>query len=73
MNPLTMRGLTPLSITGAVLVSTGSPLGANLIWGAVNPLIAWHNFKIAQKEQAALFAVFTLIAWYGILNLGVTL
>lgn len=73
MNPLILKGLTALSIAGAYMISTATPnpLGANLLFGAVNPLLCWHNLKIMQREQAALFAVFALLAWYGILNQGV--
>jgi len=51
------------------MVSFGFPLYANLLWSISNPLIAWHNFRIIQKEQAVLFGVFTVIAWFGVINL----
>lgn len=72
MKPTTLRLLSLFSITGAYMVSTATPnnLGANLIWAAVNPALCWHNFKIGQKEQALLFAVFALLAWSGIYNLS---
>lgn len=59
--------LTRISISGALLVSLGYPLYANLLWSISNPLLAYHNYKIAQNDQAELFIVFTLIAWFGII------
>ncbi len=64
-----IRCLTIASIIGALLVSFGNPFVANLIWSISNPGIAYHNYKIQQKEQAILFSVFTVIAWFGVWNL----
>lgn len=54
---------------GALFVSLGNPLYANLIWSVSNPLMAQYNYKIQQKEQSLLFIVFTIIAWFGVFNL----
>jgi len=69
MNNIYLKVLTGISIIGAIMVSFGFPLYANLLWSISNPLIAWHNFRIIQKEQAVLFGVFTVIAWFGVINL----
>ena len=64
-----IKFLTAASICGAILVSLGDPLFANLIWSFSNPLMAHYNYKIQQKEQAVLFSVFSVIAWFGLINL----
>lgn len=64
-----IKCLTIASIAGALLVSFGNPLVANLIWSISNPGMAYYNYKIQQKEQAILFSVFSLIAWFGVWNL----
>lgn len=58
-----------LSIIGAVMVSLGQPLQANLIWIVTNPILAQYNYRIAQGEQALLFCVFSIIAGFGVVNL----
>lgn len=68
MNNLFIKSLTGISIIGAVLVSLNLPLPANLLWSISNPLMAVYNSGIEQDEQAVLFSVFTLIAWFGVFN-----
>lgn len=68
-----LKALVGLSILGAIMVSLGDPLMANILWSVSNPLIAMHNYGIRQNEQAALFVVFTIIAWLGVINLSITI
>lgn len=69
MNNKSLKILTGMSITGAILVSLGHPLMANILWSISNPLLAIHNYRINQREQANLFTIFTAIAWFGMVNL----
>lgn len=69
MKNIFLKTVTLLSIIGAIMVSLGFPLYANIVWSISNPLMAWHNYRIAQKEQAVLFGVFTGIAWFGVIHL----
>lgn len=61
--------LTVMGILGAVLVSRGYPWVANVLWGISNPLMTVHTWMICEKELSAMFAVYTLISWYGVYNL----
>lgn len=60
--------ITFFSIVGALLVSFNYCLYANLIWSLTNPLLAIHNKRIEQKEQMWLFSIFSIIAWFGVIN-----
>jgi len=61
--------LTIVSVIGAVAVSKGRALTANMIWSVSNPLLAIYNFQLGQVEIAGMFSVYTIIAWYGVYNL----
>ena len=65
-----VRILVVCYICGAILVSLGQPLAANVIWSLSNPILAWHNRGIGQHEQAVMFGTFAVIAWIGVWNLG---
>jgi len=67
MRLIYIKGLTALSLMGAILVSMGNPLCANLAWSISNPLLAVHNYTLRQKEQALLFSAFAVIAWFGVI------
>ena len=61
--------LTIIAICGAISVSLGRPLGANILWIVSNPLMAVYNYRIAEFEMAGMFGVYSFIAVYGIWNL----
>ncbi len=65
----TLDIMTYVSISGAILASYGLPFYANVLWMISNPYMTWYNHSIGQKAQTKLFAVFTVIAFYGVLNL----
>lgn len=67
--PLNLKIITGIAIIGAIATSAGNPLLACILWSVSNPLLAWHNHGIGQKEQYGLFCVFTIIAWVGVVNL----
>ena len=61
--------LTIMGIAGAMYVSRGAPLTANYIWAVSNLGFICHNITIAEYEMASLFAVYEILALYGICNL----
>ena len=63
MNNIYLKILTGISILGAILVSFGYEFQTNVLWSICDPLLAYHNFKLNQKEQGYLFVIFTLAAW----------
>lgn len=58
-----------MAIIGAIYVSLGKPLLANIIWSISNLAIFSYNFVISEYEMAMLFGVYEIIAIYGIYNL----
>ena len=63
-----IKAIILLSIIGALMVSLNFPLMANMIWSFTNPVLAYHNNAIGQKEQALLFSIFAMIALFGVIN-----
>ena len=61
--------LTIMGIAGAMYVSRGAPLTANYIWTVSNLGFICHSIAIAEYELATLFAVYEILAVYGICNL----
>lgn len=74
--PITLSGLGPYvhklsvigSVVGALFVAFNFAFIANVIWAITNPLLVFYNYKIGEKHQADMFAVFALIAIYGVLR-----
>lgn len=64
--------MADVAILGALLVSLGYPLAANIVWMISNPYMVYHNRKINQPEQAKMFIVYCLISIFGIWNLWST-
>ena len=62
--------LTVIAIAGAGAVAKGNALLANVLWAVSNPLVAVYQYQIYEFEMAGMFFVYSLIAWYGIYNLG---
>lgn len=60
---------TIFAIIGAIFVSQNKPLMANFIWAITNIAFIYHNISINQYEMAFLFAIYEIIAVYGIYNL----
>lgn len=65
-----MKAVTCVTLAGAFLNSAGNPFLASIVWSVTNPILAWHNHRIGQKEQSAIFGAFSLLAWYGVVNLS---
>lgn len=61
--------LTIIAVVGAVAVSLGRPLMANIFWICSNPAMAVYNFKHGEIEMAWMFAIYSIIAVYGVWNL----
>lgn len=64
-----LKSLTCMAILAAIMVSLGQPFYGNVIWSISNPLFAWHNRKIGQREQFILFIGFWIITLFGVINL----
>lgn len=60
---------TTMAIIGAIAVARNKALLANIIWSISNPLLVVYNFSTGEIEQSVMFAVFTVVAWYGVYNL----
>lgn len=58
-----------IAIVGALLVSLGEPFWANVLWGFSNPYILYTSYKNKDKVLIEVYAIFTIIAFYGIWNL----
>jgi len=63
--------LTVVAIIGAITVSLGKPLAANILWIVSNPFMAIYNYNIREFEMAWMFVVYSIIALIGIYNLGI--
>ena len=63
--------LTTIAIIGAFTVALGRPLAANMLWLASNPAMALYNYNINEFEMAGMFAVYSMIAVYGVYNLKI--
>ena len=61
--------LTLVAILGAIMVSLGRPLAANVLWFCAQPGLALYNYNNNEIELAAMFTIYSLIAVYGIWNL----
>ena len=62
---------TGMAIIGALAVARNKALFANAIWSISNPLLVGYNYYNGMVEQSIMFAVFTLLAWYGVYNLKI--
>jgi len=60
---------TSLAIIGALAVAKNQAIIANTIWSISNPLLVIYNYFNGEIEQAIMFVIFAIIAWYGIYNL----
>ena len=60
---------TGMAILGALAVAKDKALFANAVWSISNPLLVGYNYYNGMVEQAVMFGVFTLVAWYGVYNL----
>lgn len=58
-----------IAIIGALCVAKNKALAANAVWSISNPALVVYNHSIGQVEQAVMFAMFSLVAWYGVYNL----
>jgi len=58
--------MTYIAIVGAIVVSFGYPLIANIIWLPTNTYLAWYNYKNGQMALARLFIAYDLIAMFGV-------
>lgn len=65
----TIGYMSNLALVGAIFVSFGYPLIANIIWSITNPYLMWYNRKINQPEQAKMFFIYFLITLFGVYNL----
>ncbi len=65
-----LKALTIITLAGAYLNSAGNPYLASIVWSVTNPILCWHNHCIGQKEQSAIFGAFSLLAWWGVMNLA---
>lgn len=63
--------LTIVAVCGAITVALGKPLVANVLWLFSNPSMAIYNYKIGEFEMAGMFAVYSIIAIYGVYNLKI--
>ena len=63
--------LSTIAIIGAFSVAFGRPLAANMLWLVSNPAMAVYNYKINEFEMAGMFAVYSMIAVYGVYNLKI--
>jgi len=60
---------TGMAIFGALAVARNKALFANVVWSISNPLLVGYNYYNGMVEQSIMFAVFALVAWYGVYNL----
>lgn len=60
---------TGLAILGALYVASNRALAANTLWSISNPILILHNILSNQFEQAIMFIVFSVVAFYGIYHL----
>jgi len=60
---------TLAGITGAILVSKGESLYANIMFCFANAGLLSYNFFIKEYEMMFLFSVYFFIAAYGVINL----
>ena len=61
--------LSTIAVIGAFAVALGRPLAANILWILSNPAMAVYNYNINEFELAGMFAVYSMIAVYGVYNL----
>ena len=64
-----MLMLTTIAVIGAFAVAKGKSFLANLLWSISNPLMGLYNYQKGELELAVMFAIYTIIALYGIWNL----
>ena len=57
-----------VNIIGAMFVSLGNPVLANILWSVTNPLLTYSNYKAGSFEQARMFGVFFVIAVLGLVR-----
>jgi hypothetical protein len=57
---------TDVAILGAILVSLGYPLIANIIWTPTNIYLTWYNYTRKEMAMAKMFAIYTVIALFGV-------
>lgn len=57
--------ITLFSVIGALSVALQRAGPANLLWSISNPVLVWHNLRIGELSQAAMFSVFAVMAVYG--------
>ena len=62
---------TGMAIIGALAVARNKALFANAIWSISNTLLFGYNYSSGEIEQAIMFGVFTIVAWYGVYNLKI--
>ena len=60
---------TGMAIIGALAVAQNKALFANTVWSISNPLLMGYNFINGEYEQIIMFAIFAIVAWYGVYNL----
>ena len=63
--------LTVIAVIGAFTVALGKPLSANILWLISNPAMAVYNYNINEFEMAGMFAIYSMIAVYGVYNLKI--
>ena len=58
-------------VLGAALVACGYTLEPNMIWCVSNTVLLSYFIEIKEKELAAQMVIYTLIAIYGVITLGI--
>ena len=56
-------------VLGAYATAKGTPLKANLLWLPGNILLLYHNYMIGEWAMMSMFAVYLVIAVFGVWNL----
>jgi len=60
---------TAMAIICALCVAKNKALVANAVWSISNPALVIHNYSTGEVEQAVMFSVFSVVAWYGVYNI----
>lgn len=63
---MNLKAIRNMAILGAIMVALDQSFLANIIFMITNPLLAWHNYTIKEMEQAQLYALFFVIAVFGV-------
>ena len=58
-------------VCGAALVATGHTIEPNMIWIISNTILLSYFIEIKEKELAIQMTIYTLIAIYGVITLGI--